>query len=245
VIIPALNEEATIADVVRKLRELGFERIRVIDNGSSDATAQRARVAGANVLREPQCGYGQACRRGLENIPRGVAWILFCDADGCDDLDDVDLLIEAAEDADFVLGNRFATKTGREAMTRVQRFGNQLVTKLIERGWGFRFADFGPLRLIRHQALDDIDMRERSFGRNVVMQIRTLEAGLKIREVPVRYRMRQGGRSKISGKLLAAVCAGFGILQAVARLYFAPRRILPGAAQDLERRYHTVVPKLR
>ncbi len=225
VVVPALNEEATIADVIRNLRWQGFSRIRVIDNGSSDATAQRARAAGAEVLREPQCGYGQACRRGLENIPRGVAWILFCDADGSDDLDDVDRMIATAEEADLVLGNRFATKSGREAMTGVQRLGNRVVSKLIERGWRFRFADFGPLRLIRRQALDDIDMRERGFGWNVVMQIRALEAGLKIREVPVGYRPRQGGRSKISGNIGGAICAGFGILQAVIRLYFAPKRL--------------------
>ena len=225
VVIPALNEEQTVAGVVRDLRRRDFNRVRVIDNGSSDKTAEQARAAGAEVLREPRCGYGQACRRGLSSIPRGVAWILFCDADGSDDLNDVDVMIEAAEHgADLVLGNRFTTKAGRQAMTRVQRFGNRLVSKLIEYGWGFRFADFGPLRLIRRQALDDINMRERGFGWNVVMQIRAIEAGLRIAEVPVRYRPRQGGKSKISGNVLAAVCAGFGILQAVARLYFAPRR---------------------
>ena len=226
VIIPALNEEVTIADVIRNLQRHGFSRIRVIDNGSSDGTAQRARAAGAEVLSEPRCGYGQACRRGLENIPRGVAWILFCDADGSDDLDDVDLMIAAAEDADLVLGNRFATKSGRKAMTSVQRFGNQLVSRLIERAWGFRFADFGPLRLIRRCALEIIDMRDRSFGWNVVMQIRALEAGLRIKEVPVRYRPRQGGRSKISGNAFGAVCAGFGILQAIVRLYLGSQRRL-------------------
>jgi glycosyltransferase involved in cell wall biosynthesis len=222
VVIPALNEEETVADVICNLQRQNFKRIRVIDNGSSDATAKRACAAGAEVVPEPECGYGRACQRGLDNIPRGVAWILFCDADGSDNLDDLDLMIAAAEYADLVLGNRFATRGGREAMTCVQRFGNRLASKLIEYGWGFQFADFGPLRLIRRQALDDIDMRERGFGWNVAMQIRAIEAGLKIREVPVRYRRRQGGRSKISGNLLAAVCAGFGILQAVARLYFAP-----------------------
>ena len=223
-VIPALNEEATVADVVRNLQRRGLSRIRVIDNGSVDGTAKRARAAGAEVLMEPHCGYGQACRRGLTRIPRRIAWILFCDADGSDNQDDLDLMIAAADDADFVLGNRFATKTGREAMTSVQRFGNRLVSKLIEHGWGFRFADFGPLRLIRRQALDDIDMRERGFGWNVIMQIRALEAGLKIREVPVRYRPRQGGSSKISGNIVGAICAGFGILQAVVRLYFSPKR---------------------
>ena len=226
VVIPALNEEATIATVVRDLRRRGFRRIRVIDNGSSDATASRAGAAGADVLTEVRCGYGRACLLGLTKLPRGVAWILFCDADGSDNLDDVDLMIDAAKQgADLVLTNRYVTKSGREAMTFIQRLGNVLVSKLIEYGWGFRFADFGPLRLIRRQALDDIDMRERGFGWNVVMQIRAIEAGLKIREVPAGYRPRQGGRSKISGNLFAAVCAGFAILQAVARLYFAPTRV--------------------
>ncbi len=224
VVIPALNEEETVANVVRDLRRRGLKRIRVIDNGSTDTTASRARAAGAEVFSEQRCGYGRACRRGLENIPREVAWILFCDADGSDNFDDVDLMIAGAEAADLVLGNRFATKAGREAMTRVQRLGNQLVSALVKHGWGVRFADFGPLRLIRREALDDIDMRERGFGWNVVMQIRAIEAGLKIREVPVGYRPRQGGRSKISGNLFAAACAGFGILQAVARLYFGPIR---------------------
>ena len=224
VVIPALNEEATIEDVVWNLRRRGFGRIRVIDNGSSDATAQRAHGAGAEVLREPKCGYGQACRRGLENIPRGIAWILFCDADGSDDLDDIDLMIDVAENADLILGNRFATKEGRQAMTRVQRFGNRLISKLIAYGWRVRFADFGPLRLIRRCALEIIDMRDRGFGWNVVMQIRAIEAHLRIREVPVRYRSRQGGCSKISGNILGAACAACGILQTVARLYFAPRR---------------------
>jgi glycosyltransferase involved in cell wall biosynthesis len=239
VVVPALNEEETIGDVVGNLRRLGFKGVRVIDNGSTDATGSRARAAGADVLTEPRCRYGWACRRGLQNLPRGVAWILFCDADGSDDLDDVDLMISAAEEgADLILTNRFATKTGREAMALMQRFGNRLVSKLIEYGWGFRFADFGPFRLIRRQALDHIDMRERSFGWNVVMQIRALEEGFKIREVPVRYRARQGGRSKISGNALAAVCAGFGIMQAVARLYFAPTRFgsAGGASAPQQRR---------
>ena len=134
-------------------------------------------------------------------------------------------MIETAErGADLILTNRFATKSGREAMTLMQRFGNQLIVRLIQLGWKFRFTDFGPLRLIRRESLDDIAMRERGFGWNVVMQIRAVEAGLTIAQVPARYRPRQGGRSKISGNVLAAVCAGIGMLQALARLYFGAVR---------------------
>jgi glycosyltransferase involved in cell wall biosynthesis len=225
VVVPALNEEETVGDVVRDLRRRGFRRIRVIDNGSSDGTASHAARAGADVLMETRCGYGRACLRGLTKLPRDVAWILFCDADGSDNLGDVDTMIDAAKrGADLVLTNRFATEIGRKAMTPVQRLGNRLISELIEFGWGVHFSDFGPLRLIRRQALDDIPMRERGFGWNVVMQIRAIETGLRIVEVPAKYWPRQGGRSKISGNPLAAVCADFGILQAVARLYFAPRR---------------------
>ena len=162
VVIPALNEQETIAGVVNDLRRRGFQRIRVIDNGSTDRTAEYARAAGAEVHNEPHCGYGRACQRGLSNIPRGIAWILFCDGDGSDDFDDVDLMIETAErGADLILTNRFATKSGREAMTLMQRFGNQLIVRLNQLGWKFRFTDFGPLRLIRRESLDDIAMRTR------------------------------------------------------------------------------------
>ena len=236
VVIPALNKQETIVGVVNDLRRRGFQRIRVIDNGSTDRTAEYARAAGAEVHNEPHCGYGRACQRGLSNIPRGIAWILFCDGDGSDDFDDVDLMIETAErGADLILTNRFATKSGREAMTLMQRFGNQLIVRLNQLGWKFRFTDFGPLRLIRRESLDDIAMRERGFGWNVVMQIRAVEAGLTIAQVPARYRPRQGGRSKISGNLLAAVCAGIGMLPGLARLYFGALRFgVPAEAPGRE-----------
>src|SRR6516162_7564827 len=95
-------------------------------------------------------------------ISRAVSPGFFCDGDGSDDFDDVDLMIKKAErGADLILTNPFATKSGREAMTFVQRFGNQLIRRLIQLGWKFRFTDFGPLRLIRRESLDDIAMRER------------------------------------------------------------------------------------
>jgi glycosyltransferase involved in cell wall biosynthesis len=109
VIIPALDEETTVATVVETLRALGLTRIRVVDNGSTDATVARARAAGAEVIEEPRRGYGQACWTGAQDLTPDVEWLLFCDADGSDDPRDVArLLAEAGAGADFVLGDRRA-----------------------------------------------------------------------------------------------------------------------------------------
>ncbi len=208
VLIPALNEETTIGRVVADLRRHGFNRIRVIDNGSTDATVARAHFAGAEVVLEPRRGYGSACWTGLRNIPPDVEWILFCDADGSSDLRDLDPMLVAARTADFVLGDRRTISANRAALTFAQNFGNALATTLIGWGWGYHYADLGPLRLIRREALERIAMKDRGFGWTVEMQVRAIEEGLSLREIHVRYRNRQGGRSKISGTITGIVCAG-------------------------------------
>ncbi|MEM9772774.1 MAG: glycosyltransferase family 2 protein, partial [Cyanobacteria bacterium P01_D01_bin.73] len=224
VLIPVLNEADTIGNVVQDLRSRGLSRIRVVDNGSSDGSVEIARDAGAEVLQEPIPGYGRACWRGLQEIPTDIEWVLFCDGDGSDVLDPLELFWEeAATGADFVLGNRRATAQGRSHMTPVQNFGNGLATTLIHLGWGERYGDLGPLRLIRRSALEEISMRDRGFGWTVEMQIRAAELGLKIVEIPVGYRQRQGGRSKISGTIRGSFQAGSIILSTVGSLYF--RRI--------------------
>ncbi|MEY2538098.1 MAG: hypothetical protein QOG67_1838 [Verrucomicrobiota bacterium] len=215
VVIPAANEQESITHVVRDLRDRGFAHIRVIDTGSADSIALRARAAGAEVSREPRCGFGQACPRGLDDIPNGIAWILFCNGDGSDDLDNWDILIEGRHDADLVIGSR----AGRRTIARVQRLANWFLTKLVEYGWGVRFADFGPLRRLRREALDVLDMRHHGSGWNVVMQIRAVEARLKIKEVPVRSRLLELRRSTFERSIVDAGRAASGILQAVARLY--------------------------
>ncbi|MDP1579718.1 MAG: glycosyltransferase family 2 protein [Candidatus Didemnitutus sp.] len=226
VIIPALNEEATIADVVAGLRELGLERIRVVDNGSTDATVARAREAGAEVVVEARRGYGQACWTGTADLPSDVEWILFCDADGSDDLLDVERLIaEARAGADFVLGDRRARAEARAVMTPVQNFGNALSVALIRLGWGHQYRDLGPLRLVRRTLYDAIGMRDRGFGWTIEMQVRAVEVGARIVELPVGYRRRQGGRSKISGTIKGSVQAGTIILSTIATL--AWRRVSP------------------
>ncbi len=227
VIIPALNEEAALPRVLHDLRELGLERIRVVDNGSRDKTAEVAAQRGAEVFTEARRGYGAACWRGLADCEDAVEWVLFCDADGSDDLSELPhLFAQAALGAELVLGNRRSLPDNRAAMTPQQNFGNALATALIALGWGHRYHDLGPLRLIRRNALDRIAMRDRGFGWTVEMQVRAVEEKLRIAEVPVRYRRRQGGRSKISGTISGTLRAGSVILSTIGRLWL--RRLLKG-----------------
>lgn len=221
VIIPALNEEAALPGVLRSLRALGLPRVVVVDNGSTDRTSEVAREHGAAVLSEPLRGYGAACWCGMLALDPAAEWVLFCDADGSDDLRELPRFFQAAADgADFVLGDRRATQDGRRAMTPQQGFGNALATTLIALGWHHRYHDLGPLRLIGRAALDRIAMRDRGFGWTVEMQVRAVEEGVRIAEIPVGYHRRQGGRSKISGTIRGSVHAGVIILFTLGRLWF-------------------------
>ena len=219
VIIPVLNEETTITGVIKSLQSYNLNNIRVVDNGSTDNSIIKAKEAGAEVICEPIPGYGRACWRGLQQLDRDINWILFCDGDGSDDLSYLPQFLAEPHKYDLILGNRRATVGGRNAMTPVQNFGNWLATFLIGCGWGHWYQDLGPLRLIRRSALDEIQMQDRGFGWTVEMQARAIECGLRICEIPVGYRRRQGGRSKISGTLSGSVQAGTIILMTLGRLY--------------------------
>ena len=221
VIIPVRNEEVTIATTIRDLQKFGLHRIRVVDNGSSDRSAKVAQQAGAEVLHEPVAGYGRACWRGLQNIPPDIEWILFCDGDGSDDLSCLPEFFDLRSQYDLILGDRRATPAGKAVMTPVQHFGNGLAGWLINLGWGHQYRDLGPLRLIRKSALNKIAMQDRGFGWTVEMQVRAIEENLKICEIPVNYRPRQGGKSKISGTISGSFKAGTIILSTLGKLYFS------------------------
>ncbi len=233
VILPALNEADTIAPVVNALRALGLPHIRVIDNGSTDTTAALARSAGAEVIAEPRRGYGQACFTGAQILPAPIEWLLFADADGSDNPADIPRLIAAAANADFILGDRRATPAGRAVMTPVQRFGNALSTSLIRLNWRHRYHDLGPLRLIRRSLYEQIQMRDRGFGWTIEMQVRAIECGARIVELPVDYRRRAGGQSKISGTIRGSLAAGIIILSTLARLAFRQATLRHGLAAAL------------
>ena len=219
VVIPVRDEAATITTVVENLRGQGLRRIRVVDNGSSDGSGELAHGAGAVVLREPRPGYGRACWRGCRDLDEDIDWILFCDGDGSDAIEPAIGWVRLRDRFDLLLGDRTATPSGREAMTPAQRWGNRLATGLIAIGWGHRYRDLGPFRLIRRSAFEAMAIQDRGFGWTIEMQVKALELGLRIHEVPVPYYPRRGGTSKISGQLLASIQAGFVIVSTIVKLF--------------------------
>ena len=216
IVIPALDEEAAIGGVVASVRER-VARVIVADNGSTDATAEVARAAGAEVVRVPRAGYGRACLAGIERAGDSDI-VVFMDGDASDDPDDLEALLAPilSGEAVFTVGSRLREDAERGALTLPQRFGNRLACTLMRVIWGSRFTGLGPFRAIRREALEDLRMRAPTYGWTVEMQVRALKAGLTYREVPVRYR-RRIGTSKISGTVRGMMLAGWYILSTIAR----------------------------
>ena len=226
-IIPALNEAESIGPLLAQVPPGLFSQIIVVDNGSRDATAEVARAAGAQVVVERRRGYGQACQAALAHLRPEIAGIAFIDADLSDDPADLLKLVACLEEneQDLVIGSRVLGKSEPGSLTFLQRFGNWLSTRLIKLIWNVPFTDLGPLRVIRHQALRRLDVRDRDFGWNVEMQAKAARLRLKVTEIPVNYRRRKFGRSKISGTLIGSVRAGFKILLTMYRCWRMPRPI--------------------
>jgi len=219
-LMPALNEAECLPTVLASLRDRGLRDVWVVDNGSTDATAEVARAGGARVVSCPQRGYGRACLKGLEALsaaPPDV--VVFLDADGSDDPDDLTALLAPLErgEAELVVGSRALGRAEAGALTPVQRFGNALAGALIGALWGVRFTDLGPFRAVRWSTLQALSMRDPDFGWTVEMQARAARLGLRVVEVPVAYRRRRAGQSKIAGTLRGSVKAGVKILWTIAR----------------------------
>lgn len=218
-IIPACNEAAAIGKVVRAALALQiFERVIVANNASTDGTGDCARRAGAVVVHEPQRGYGAACLAALTQI--GAArTVVFIDGDCSVDVAQTARLLEPLSDgADLAIGVRI---NGRErGMTLPQRLGNELATLLIRMLWRVRVSDLGPFRAVRVSALRLIDMRDRGYGWTVEMQVKAIQLGLRVAEVPVDVLPRVGA-SKISGTVRGVIGAAIGIFGMIGRLWWA------------------------
>ena len=217
-IIPALNEAPSIGQVLDSLPPGLFSSVIVADNGSTDGTAEIAAARGVTVVRESRRGYGRACMAGMAALPPDCTVVVFMDADASDDPADTQRLLEPIlrQEADFVVGARRSTERNQSVMALHQRLGNTLATRLIRLLFRFRYSDLGPFRAIRFHKLQLLEMQDPTYGWTVEMQVKALLRGLRVREVPVNYRLRIGS-SKISGNLRASIAAGIKILWTIAR----------------------------
>ncbi|WP_293371383.1 glycosyltransferase family 2 protein [Nevskia sp.] len=228
-IIPAHNEAPAIARVVgdvcsaRIAGRLAFDRVIVVDNASSDGTADLAAEAGADIVFEALRGYGAACLAGIKAAGERGA-LVFIDGDASVDLADLTALLApmtGSAAADLVIGTR--PKPDPDAMSLPQRIGNRLATALIRLLWRVPVHDLGPFRVIRAERLADLAMRDVAYGWTVEMQIKAWRQGLHVVEVPVSVRVRIG-QSKISGTVRGVIGAAVGIFSMIGRLWLADRQ---------------------
>ena len=224
VVMPALNEEDAVGRQVRAiLAHPGFDHLHlaqiiVVDNGSDDSTSAVAQAAGATVVCQPIRGYGAACLAGV--LAADVDVVLLMDADGSDDLDGAARVAALALEgrAELVMGSRTAGQREPGALTVPQRAGNALATLLLHLFCGGRrISDIGPVRALRRSDLLALDMREMTYGWSIEMLVKAVRANYRILEVPVDYRRRIAGRSKVSGTVRGTIRAGWCILATVLR----------------------------
>ena len=220
VIIPALNEEAALPSVLADIPREFIEEVVVVDNGSSDRTAAVASMNDATVLSEPCRGYGSACLTGIAYLEKKAPDIVvFLDGDYSDCPEEIPLVVQpiVSGEYDFVIGSRTKGLAAPGALLPQARLGNALATFLIRLLYHFSYSDLGPFRAIRFPALLALGMVDRNYGWTVEMQIKAVRKGLRITEVPVHYRKRSGGASKVTGTIRGTLLAGYKILWTVFR----------------------------
>jgi glycosyltransferase involved in cell wall biosynthesis len=218
VVIPALNEAESIAAVVREMPWDLIHECIVVDNGSTDATASEAEAAGARVIHQPQRGYGRACATGAAAANANI--LVFMDGDGSDVPSDMHQLLEPIEagECDFVIGSRMRGTREPGSMLISQIFAGWLAGALLRLLYNVKYTDMGPFRAITSEGLTRLNMREETYGWNLEMQMRAAQRGLRIREIPVNYRNRAGGVSKVAGSLTGSIRAAIRITQTLLRV---------------------------
>ncbi len=221
VIIPALNEEEPIAAVVAGCLATNLpDEVIVVDNGSVDRTAERARSAGARVVAEPVPGYGRACAAGVRALAPECEIVVFLDGDGSDCPELMGRLVQPILEGeqDFVIGSRTRGEREPGSMNFQQVVAGRIAGLLLRILYGVRYTDMCPFRAIRREALDRLGMKEQTYGWNLEMQMRAARTGLRILEVPVNHRCRTGGESKVSGTLRGTLVAGARIITTLFRV---------------------------
>lgn len=228
VVIPALNEEDPISDVVREVRKQPVDEIIVVDNGSTDQTAARAAAAGARVVSEPRRGYGRACQAGVAATRADCGVIVFLDGDGSDCPAFIPALLApiTCGTHDFVIGSRVRGSDEPGSLTPQQRLAGRLAGLLCRLVYGVHYTDMSPFRAILRDRLAGLGMREETYGWNLEMQMQAARAGLRILEVPVDCRRRAGGVSKVSGNMAGTLAAAARIGRTFLRIASARRSTL-------------------
>jgi len=213
VIIPAANEAGNIYRLVEEVLETMSVDVIVVDNCSTDATAQEAARAGANVVSEVRRGYGYACAAGVA-AAQDADILVFLDGDYSFSPADLPALLSPLleDHADLVLGSRELGQIAKGSMYPQQRFGNWLASRLMNRLYGLSITDLGPYRAIRAELLHKMNMQETTYGWPTEMIVKAARYKARIVEVPVCYRSRLSGRSKVSGTLRGTLLAGWYIL---------------------------------
>jgi glycosyltransferase involved in cell wall biosynthesis len=224
VVIPTRNERAAIAHVLSDLPADLVTEVIVVDNGSTDGTAEIAAAMGARVISEPRRGYGQACLTGLAcaNAPDIV---VFLDGDYSDRPAELPRLLAPIVEgrADIAIGSRLADPRAQGALPWHARFGNRLAAGLITSLYGIKISDLGPFRAARADVLRAVKLEETTYGWAVEMILKGAIGGFRIVEVPVSYHPRIG-KSKISGTLRGTLGAAWFILSRIARYRFYRRK---------------------
>jgi len=217
VIIPAFNEQNSIVKVIQDIPKEWVSEIVVVNNNSKDGTEKAAAEAGAKVLSEKRQGYGYACLKGIDYVsqqkpPPDI--VVFMDADYSDYPEELPKLVQPIlEDGmELVIGSRALGERERGAMTPQQLFGNWLATRLLKLFYGANFTDLGPFRAVSWEALQKINMQDKTYGWTVEMQLKAAKLGLRSTEVAVNYRKRREGVSKVSGTLKGTILAGYKII---------------------------------
>ncbi len=221
VIIPALNEERSIGRVIGDIPQDLVTEIVVVNNGSTDSTARVASSSGATVIDEERRGYGQACLAGIDYIKNSSYMpdiIVFLDADYSDYPQEIKDLVSPITEGgyDLVIGSRTIGERQKGALLPQALVGNYVATRLIKLFYRVDFTDLGPFRAIRYDKLLSLDMRDKTFGWTVEMQVKAAKNGLRCTEVPVSYRKRIG-TSKITGTVAGSVMAGVKIIWMIFR----------------------------